>query len=386
MKSRRCTAVNRLVASIVFVLCAALGMAAQPAADGGVARLRVFINPGHGGHDSNDRPEPFYNQGAQRRVEYYESNSNLAHGLALEEMLRLRGYDVMMSRYTNTSADDLNLYEISQLAANSGADIFFSVHSNDTDGRRAVNFPLGLYRGYNDDPAVPGSDDLAHIIIERLMANHATNWDRAGYSRGDWSFYNWGYGVGLGVLRYNKLPGILVESSFHGYLPERERLLNKDYIRLEAWLEANGIDQFFGRGPIGTGIVAGVVRYDSARTDLRTTFGSDSRVPANGMPVALLDSQGRDFESYQTDDLNNGFFSFENLKPGTYILSIEGVPDTEVTVTAGNVTYCKPVIRLLDGNQADAEILDAPADYQTRGNQTRIDDEELKLYIEDQDE
>lgn len=366
---------------LFILLLTALAIAPQASAQSQV-RPRVFINPGHGGHDSNDRPEPFYNRGAGHRVEYYESNSNLAHGLALAEALSTRGYEVFLSRYANASDDDLNLSEISQLALNSGADLFFAVHSNDTNGNRSVNFPLGLYRGYTDKPAVPGSDVLADIIVRNLLTNQATNWDRTGYCRGDWSFYNWGYGVGLGVLRFNKLPGMLVEASFHGYIAERERLLNADYTRLEAFLEAGGIDEYFHRGPVAQGMIAGTVRYDSLRTDLRRSFGSDSYVPACSMPVTLLDAKGNEVMSYLTDDLYNGFYSFENLAPGTYTVSVDGAQDRQVRVTAGNVTYCNMMIGLQAGEEpVEPSASDGSNLNQGRGHQIRVDDEELQKYL-----
>lgn len=90
----------------------------------GQIRPRVFLNPGHGGHDSDDRPCPFYNEGMQARVEYYESDSNLKGAMAMKDILRSRGYEVFMSRVNNTTDDDLNLFEIHQLALNSGADVF----------------------------------------------------------------------------------------------------------------------------------------------------------------------------------------------------------------------------------------------------------------------
>ena len=58
-----------------------------PAAAAGV-RPRVSLNPGHGGHDSDDRPCPFFNEGMQARVEYYESDSNLKCAMAMKDILR----------------------------------------------------------------------------------------------------------------------------------------------------------------------------------------------------------------------------------------------------------------------------------------------------------
>lgn len=304
-------------------------------------RPRVFINPGHGGHDSNDRPEGFYNEGVQRRVPYYESDSNLNEGNALADILREKGYEVYTSRIKNTSADDLNLFEISQLALNSGADVFFAIHSNDSGTSRRVNFPVGLFRGYNNRAAAQGSDELSRIVTANLYDNEATCWSGAQLNRGDWSFYDWGYGVGLGVLRWNKLPGMLIESSFHDYLPERERLLNKDYSWLEAFIHSRSLDTFFKRDGYSRGVVAGIVRYNVPRkgADCKT-YGDDANQPANGYPVELCDMKGSVIASYIIDNYNNGFYAFGAIAPGTYTVEVDGVESHKVEVKANRTTYC----------------------------------------------
>ena len=52
---------------------------------------RVFINPGHGGHDSDDRHIPTWVVGARDTLHYYESNSNLTKALALGRQARCGG-------------------------------------------------------------------------------------------------------------------------------------------------------------------------------------------------------------------------------------------------------------------------------------------------------
>ena len=183
---------------------------------------RVFINPGHGGHDSDDRHVPTWVIGEQDTLHYYESNSNLTKGLALQEILTNKGYETAISRKT-------------------------SIHSNATGIEKRVNFPLGLYRGWDGEPAVEGSLKLSQLVMKHLYGSELAVWTNDQRSNGDWSFYDWGYKVGLGVLRFNKLPGFLSEGSFHDYLPERERLLNDSYCWLEAWNQSLGFDQYFLR-------------------------------------------------------------------------------------------------------------------------------------------
>jgi hypothetical protein len=69
---------------------------------------------------------------------------------------------------------------------------------------------------------------MAQAAWPRLMENQLTVWTYYTTSmniRGDSSFY----GYGLGVLRPLTVPGFLCEGSFHDYIPETQRLLNKDY-------------------------------------------------------------------------------------------------------------------------------------------------------------
>ncbi len=286
---------------------------------------RVFINPGHGGHDSNDRHVPTWVIGAQDTVHYYESNSNLTKGLALVKILEEKGYETAISRTTNFTEDDLDLFEIVSLAANSGADIFFSIHSNATGIEKRINFPLGLYCGWDGKPAVEGSQRLSELVMAQLIKNQVAVWTGKQANRGDWSFYDWGYKVGLGVLRFNKLPGFLSEGSFHDYLPERERLLSDGYCWLEAWNQSVGIDWYFNRQKLPkTGVIAGTVRWsDVMRTDEdRRLFGEDELQPVNGALLRLYNDRGALCRIYTIDDNDNGVFVFSNLPAEKYKLEL----------------------------------------------------------------
>ena len=96
------------------------------------------------GHDSDDRNVVIYPFEQGDPEGYWESNSNLDKGLQLRDLLEEAGIKVTMSRTTNTSEDDLNLTTIGTLANESGADIFFSIHSNATGTGNRVNYPIGL--------------------------------------------------------------------------------------------------------------------------------------------------------------------------------------------------------------------------------------------------
>ena len=98
--------------------------------------LKIFINPGHGGHDGDDRH--------MIATDFWESEGNLTKGLFLRELLESRNATVYMSRTTNYTSDDLKLSVIAEMANQANADFFISIHSNGFDGTR--NQPLVLFR------------------------------------------------------------------------------------------------------------------------------------------------------------------------------------------------------------------------------------------------
>lgn len=320
----------------------------QPGQKAGDA-VRVFINPGHGGHDSNDRPTPYYCHATGEQTAYYESDSNFKKGLSLKQILESKGYEVGISRYENKTEDDLDLFEISALSNHSGADMFLAIHSNATGIERKLNFPLALHRGWNGQPCVEGSDSIARCIMRHLEGNRTTVWTHPSRIYGDWTFYpDWGYKTGLGVLRYNKLPGMLSEGSFHDYLAERRRLNNDDFCWLEGWNFSLAIDEYFGRkGTCATGVVAGRVidlSTDSPYDGYK--FGLDNWQARNDVTLYLEDMTGERLVSARTDGMDNGFYLFRDVKPGRYRVICdadqEDHPEVvrEVYVRPNATTYC----------------------------------------------
>lgn len=316
--------------------------------------LKIYINPGHGGHDSDDRNvvvPPFASGDPEG---YWESNSNLSKGLSMRDLLEGFGVEVMMSRTTNTSEDDRDLEEIGVEATNFGADFFFSIHSNATGTATKMNKPLMLYREYTDNPKYPEAKEMAETLNYQLLENEVTSWsDENIWLAGDWSFYpQWGLS-GLGVLRRLDIPGLLSEGSYHDYIPETYRLLNDDFCWLEAYHFTKAIMEHFQTSEkYSTGVVAGTVMDDhQERTDAIYNgifFGHDSALPVCGATVTLKNADGRTVETYTTDDLFNGVYMFRAVQPGTYTLAISH-PDYEpfeqqITVTANEVTYLNPVM------------------------------------------
>lgn len=289
------------------------------------AQPRVYINPGHGGHTSNDRNVvvPGYAQGDT--AGYWESNSNLKKGFALMELLKKNGYKTNISRIHNTEDDDLALSTIVALSNNSGADVFFSIHSNATgagDNYR-INFPLGLYRGYSGEPQIPKSDELTKILMEFLYANKSTVWTSNYAIYGDWTFYDWGT-QGLGALRGQKAVSMLSEGSFHDYIPEALRLLSNNFCWVEGYNFYLATNKFFNiENSLNYGLVTGRILDDRIlRTGSFVMHDVDVREPVCGATVRLLNADGVEVDRCVTDNDRNGIYLFKYVTPGTYTVEV----------------------------------------------------------------
>ena len=85
---------------LAIALAATIGATATDMKD-----LKIYVNPGHGGYDSDDRNVAVPPFASHDQNGFWESKSNLIKGLDIREMLQGFGADEMMSRTTNTTAD-----------------------------------------------------------------------------------------------------------------------------------------------------------------------------------------------------------------------------------------------------------------------------------------
>jgi len=310
--------------------------------------LKVYINPGHGGYTSNDRPIRIYPFEANDTLGYWESKSNLYKGLHMYHILDSLGATPYLSRTKNTEADDRSLSGIAAEANQLGADIFLSIHSNAGED---VNTPLMLYRENTiGTPRYPENVTLSKIMWKNLHSSQLPHWTRqTEYVCGDLTFYQNMWQGGLGVLRTLYVVGLLSEGSMHEHRPEAHRLMNDDYLWLEAWHFVKSIMEFCNtEDRFVTGNVAGVV-YDNhnlREKDMPVSFhnyGRDRFCPLNFATVELRDQTGKVIQKRTTDDMHNGIFVFRNVKPGNY--TVYAARDdyyavtTPVTVVADQVTY-----------------------------------------------
>lgn len=361
-------------------IAAHTALRAQQTGTVGLAGIKIYLNPGHGGYDDNDRscwtipvPEQWTNPAG-----YWESKSNLVKALYLYDMLQAAGATVMISRTENTSgARDIDYYpnvqvgsaeynaimaggdrylsEIAEEANAFGADHFLSIHSNAHNLR--TNYLLMLYHGEDGAPTVAPSNLMAAMAGSVQIKNPLTVWGSGAtpYIRGDITFYGDSPTdplAGLGVLRPLTVPGHLSEGSFHDYAPETHRLMNNDYCHLEALRMFQYFHKWFDRQLPATACISGFVKSSNQTIDdleqpkfYYFNNTDDQWLPLNGVTVILGDADGNPLDTVITDDWYNGIFAFYDLEPGTYTVRADkggyiGKTET-VTVAAEDIAGVK---------------------------------------------
>lgn len=349
------------------------------AADGeaGLAGLKIYLNPGHGGYDANDRscwtvnvPETW-----KHPEGYWESKSNLVKGLFLRDMLQAAGATVIISRTTNNSGvrdleyypnataderaaliagDDRDLTAIAEEANANEVDHFLSIHSNALNAQ--TNYLLMLYHGEQGKPTVSPSDQMATLAGSIQIQNQLTVWTSPNpLIRGDITFYGDSptdpY-AGLGVLRPLTVPGHLSEGSFHDYPPETHRLMNDNYCKIEALRMFQYFHRYYNRTLPQTACISGWVKSGNEKVDVLgepkftyVKYSDDQWLPLNGAKVVLIDANGARIDSLVTDNEYNGVFAFFDLTPGTYSVEVskqkyETLKET-VTVVAEQIAGLK---------------------------------------------
>ncbi|MFA6598748.1 MAG: Ig-like domain-containing protein [Ignavibacteriaceae bacterium] len=308
---------------------------------------KIYINPGHGGLDpANDRYVP--------QTGFWESVSNLDKGLALRGILLQVNATVYMSRVANTDADDLPLSQIVADCNAKNVDYFHAIHSNGYDGKS--NYTLLLFQGRDAAPTYPPSLTMANYVADEVFKANRTT---AKYSRGDFDFYGTGQAY-LGVFKNLNVPGTLSEGEFHDYIPESWRLMNASYKKHEAWAIARGFLKYFSQPGFQTGIVAGLAR-DLYKTVSYYAIASkgDTKVPVNNLKVTLQPGN----RVYQGDMLNNGFFMFDSVAPGSYKLIFEApdyVKDSSTVVVVANQTVFSDKSMLYDSTIAPTILSHVP--------------------------
>lgn len=192
----------------------------------------VFIDPGHGGSD------PGAVAGG-----YRESDLNLTVAKKVQSLLIGRGYNVIMSRNSDTY---VGLYDRPQMANNLAADIFVSIHTNSTGAgatsatgiesyyyKYDPNYPSKINGAMHNNPdRILKSVTLTSLIQENMVSYTGAN-DRG--TKGDT----------LAVIRESAMPATLLELGFINNASDRQKLFTDSYQNTLAKAIADGIDEYF---------------------------------------------------------------------------------------------------------------------------------------------
>lgn len=343
---------------------------------------KIYVNPGHGGWGSNDRPmgtisyPPLSSTGRPDTLGFYESNTNMWKAYYLREKLQAAGHTVVMSHTKCGTSPALTT--IAAEAQHSGADYFISIHSNALSEGATTNYPSLWFRGKTGNDYAKGSLNMTKTMWPLLFDIHQqgmeynSTWslEKPGIYAdiSQWGSSSTSYIDGVGYTGYyavlkHGIPGYISEGYFHTYQPARHRALNPDWCCQEGLRYFRGIQAYFGKAGESKGYIMGYVRTKDK--EINQTYytgrkGNDIYMPINGAKVYLTNANGdtimtncynyvarmlKNQKCYTTDNNYNGVFVYENLAPGTYTLTVRANGYKKYTqsiiVTADKTSYAQ---------------------------------------------
>ncbi len=188
---------------------------------------RIVIDPGHGGVDG----------GAQGPDGTLEKNLNLAISLSLGDMLRLFGYEVVLTRETDTSLHDASASTVrekkvsdmkNRLALYDSSDLTVSIHQNKFG--QAQSHGTQLFCSPNN----PASQTLGAALRETICSLLQPDNTRE-LKTGDKNIY---------LLYKTTAPAVIVECGFLSNPEELQQLKDPEYRQKFAYAVACGVLQY----------------------------------------------------------------------------------------------------------------------------------------------
>ncbi len=207
---------EELAASVAAAAAQAAALAGEESGQAAAHIPTVYLDPGHGGSD-----EGCAREGVR------EKDLNLAIALLVRDQLEEQGYQVIMSRETDTYiAKETRVAQ----ANRSGADIYISIHQNATEEGAGVN---GMEVWYTEDSDRSDSKRLAQLIRQQTLRSTGA---KERELRSDADFY---------VTGNTSMPACLIETGFLSNAAEREKLGLAEYQQQIADGIAQGVSYYF---------------------------------------------------------------------------------------------------------------------------------------------
>lgn len=270
---------------------------------------KIFLDPGHGGEDRRN---------TNKKGDVIEADVNLRVALYLKKYLERAGAIVFISRDKDAT---VQLGYRSELANNSGADLFISVHHN-APGKTEddyTNYTSVYYHAkdfnYEYEPC---NQDMARYI-ERDLSYVMGNPVGLGSFDGTYSDYNIYPGEGFSVLRKTKIPAVLIEGGFHTSRLEEMRLNIDDFNQIQAWGIFRGLGKYFRAGIPTISQIADSTKYESQKLSLSFSLNDTSGINRKSISVFL---NKKEVEFQFDRDKNILTIEVENLVEGEYPVRI----------------------------------------------------------------
>ncbi len=181
----------------------------------------IVIDAGHGGSDS----------GAVSPNGVREKDLNLDVSLKLDEALKEKGYNTLMTRDKDVF---IKLSNRANIANESFADIFISIHANSAGNKSAHGMEV-LYNPNHDKANKTRNEErLAKSILDEMIK------ETGAHNRGIVKRPN------LAVLRQTKMPASLVEIGFLSNTKEEKLIIDDEYQNSIVNAIVKGVEKFFG--------------------------------------------------------------------------------------------------------------------------------------------
>jgi N-acetylmuramoyl-L-alanine amidase len=268
-----------------------------------------FLDPGHGGEDrKNTNP----------KGDVIEADVNLRVSLALKKYLEQAGAQVIMSRDKDAT---VALGYRSELANNSGAHFFISVHHNAPGKAEDVstNYTSVYYHAKETDyEHDPNNKDMARYIA-RDLSYVMRNAIGLGSFDGSYSDYNIYPGEGFSVLRKTTIPAVLIEGAFHTSRFEELRLNNEEFNQIQAWGVFRGLGRYFKAGIPQIEFLKDSTNYDGAKLQLQFALKDTAGINHRSISI-FFNKEEKDFSFDKTTGLLR--INLEKVLEGENIIKV----------------------------------------------------------------
>lgn len=181
--------------------------------------VRIFIDPGHGGHDPG-------------AVGYGLREKDLTLAIAKKMRDMLSQYSNVVVKLSREDDRYLSLSQRAKMANDWGADIFISIHINSATNKSAFGFETFIWNGGVSSATIANQNVIHSEIIK------ATGWRDRGKKRANFA-----------VLRQTKMPGLLTENGFISNASDAAKLKQDSFLDKIAQGHVNGLVKALGLKP-----------------------------------------------------------------------------------------------------------------------------------------